>query len=124
MRLMPELSLHVVDRIARVAFVPGPVQLLRDAAELDDEVLAQVFWFGLTPLFTPEPDESRLVIAHDDAGVGAAYERATICNHYFVSKLKPRQRNFGAAGSVFGIAPPFTGRWGSLCCYRKQSELH
>jgi hypothetical protein len=51
---------------------------------LNNEVLAQVFWLGLTPLLTPEPDESRLVIAHDDASVGAAYERATICDHYFV----------------------------------------
>jgi hypothetical protein len=55
---------------------------------LDDKVLTQVFWFGNTPLLTPEPDEPRLVIAHDDASVGAAYERATICDHYFVSKLK------------------------------------
>ena len=50
---MSELSLHVIDRIAGIAFVPGPVQLLCDAAELDNEVLAQVFWLGLAPLFSP-----------------------------------------------------------------------
>ena len=85
---MSELSLHVIDRIAGVAFVPGPIQLLCDAAELDNEVLAQVFWFGLTPLLTPEPDEPRLVIAHDDASVGAAYERATIYVHLSISEVK------------------------------------
>jgi len=78
---MSELSLHVIDRIAGVALVPGPVQLLCDAAELDDEVLTQVLWFGLTPLLTPEPDEPRLVIAHDDASVGAAYELTAFVVH-------------------------------------------
>jgi hypothetical protein len=111
---MSELSLHVIDRIAGVAFVPAPVQLLGDAAELDDKVLAEVLRFGLTPLLTPEPDKPRLVIAHDDASVGAAYERATICDHYFVSKLKPRQGIAGQRGSVFGIAPPFTGKVGFI----------
>jgi hypothetical protein len=83
---MPELSLHVIDRIAGVAFVPGPVQLLGDGAKLDNEVLAQVCWFSLTPLLTPEPDEPCLVIAHDDASVGAAYERASFCVHWVISK--------------------------------------
>src|SRR6516165_5736352 len=107
MRLMPELSLHVVDRIARVAFVPGPVQLLRDAAELDNEVLAQVFWFGLTPLLTPEPDEPRLVIAHDDTSVGAAYERASFCVHWVISKCILVEWD-PAHGLLLGTAPPFT----------------
>jgi hypothetical protein len=79
--------LDVLDRMPGVALVPGPVQVLGAAAELDDEVLAQVFWFGFTPLLTPEPDEARLIVAHDDAGVGA-YERATICHHLFISKVK------------------------------------
>ena len=54
---MPNAPLDVLDRIAGVALVPGPVQVLGDGAKLDDEVLAEVFWFGLTPLLTPEPDE-------------------------------------------------------------------
>jgi hypothetical protein len=50
--------------------------------------LAEVLGLDVASLFAPEPDEPRLVIAHDDASVGAAYERATICDHYFISKLK------------------------------------
>jgi hypothetical protein len=89
-------------------------RVLGDRAELDDEVLAQVFWFGLTPLLTPEPDEPRLVSAHDDASVGAANERATIHDHYFVSKLKLWNGIVGQRRSVFGIAPPSTGKVGFI----------
>src|ERR1700752_1166508 len=39
---MPDPSLNVLDRIASAALVPGPVQPLRNRAELDDEILAQV----------------------------------------------------------------------------------
>jgi hypothetical protein len=39
---MSELSLRVIDRIAGVAFVTGPAQVLSDGAKLDNEVLAQV----------------------------------------------------------------------------------
>jgi hypothetical protein len=53
---MPNPPLHVLDRIAAVAFVPGPVQVFGDAAELDDEILAEVLRFSLAPLFSPKPD--------------------------------------------------------------------
>ena len=58
------------------------------AAELDQEVTGQVVRLDLASFFPPEPEQGRLVIAHDDASVGAAYERATICDHYLISKLK------------------------------------
>jgi hypothetical protein len=106
---MADPSLHILDCITRAALVPGSVQLLRDAAELDNEVLAQVFWFGLTPLLTPEPDEPRLVIAHDNASVGAADEGASFYVHWVISicilvEWDPARR------PLLGMAPPFTGK--------------
>jgi hypothetical protein len=116
---MSELSLHVIDRLAGVAFVPGPVQLLCDAAELDNEVLAQVFRFDLASLLPPEPKEPCLIIAHDDASVGAAYERATICVHWVISKCILVE--WVPARMLLGIAPPFTEKvfsclWKLPCC--------
>jgi DNA-binding XRE family transcriptional regulator len=39
---------------------------------LDDKVVAQILWLGLPALFLPEPDQRRLVGAHDDPRVRAA----------------------------------------------------
>jgi hypothetical protein len=71
---MPNAPLDVVDRIARTAFIPGPVQVLGDTAELNNEILAQVFWFDLASLLPPKPEEPCLIVAHDDPGVRTAYE--------------------------------------------------
>ena len=49
-----------------IALVPGPVERLGGDAQLDDEVAAQILWLGLAALFLPEPDQRRLVRAHDD----------------------------------------------------------
>jgi hypothetical protein len=62
--------LHVLDSIPGVALVPSPVQVLSNGAELDDEVLAQVFRFGLTPLLTPKPDLQSLFYPQVEAGHG------------------------------------------------------
>jgi hypothetical protein len=64
-----ELSLHVIDRIAGVAFVPGPVQLLGDGAELNNEILAEVLRLDFSSLFPPKLYEPCLIVAHDDPGV-------------------------------------------------------
>ena len=46
--------------------------------ELDDQIAGQVLWLDLAALFLPEPDERFLIITHDDPGVRAADEMATI----------------------------------------------
>jgi len=61
-----------------MAFVPVPVEVLGHRAELDDQVAGQVLGFGLAALFPPQPDQGRLVVAHDDPGVRAADEAAPI----------------------------------------------
>jgi hypothetical protein len=71
---MANPSLNVFDHVPCAALVPGPVQLPCNRAELDDEILAQVLGHDFPSLFPPEPNEPRFVVAHDDAGVGAADE--------------------------------------------------
>ena len=66
------------DRASGVALVPGPVERLGGDAELDDEIVRQVFGFDLAALFLPQPDQRRLVWAHDDPGVRAADEVAAV----------------------------------------------
>jgi hypothetical protein len=64
---MPDLALGIGDAPARVALVPGAVELFsRDPGE--------VVWLGLSPFLAPEFDQNRFVIAHDDPGIGAPDE--------------------------------------------------
>ena len=42
------------------------------------EIVAQILWLGLAALFLPQPDQRRLVRAHDDPGVRAADEAAAV----------------------------------------------
>ena len=69
-------GLHRRDRPPGVALVPGPVEVLGGEAELDDEVAGEVLRADLAPLFLPQADQGLLVLAHDDAGIGAADEMA------------------------------------------------
>jgi len=41
---------------------------------LDDQVARKIFRPDLAPLFLPEADQGLVVLAHNDAGVGAADE--------------------------------------------------
>jgi hypothetical protein len=43
-------------------------------AELDDEVAGEVLRLCLPPFLAPEADQGCFIVAHDDAGVGAADE--------------------------------------------------
>jgi hypothetical protein len=61
-----------------VAFVPGPIQRLGGAPELDNEVATQIRRLGLAALLLPQPDQRRLVRAHYDPRVRAAEEVAAI----------------------------------------------
>jgi hypothetical protein len=70
---VPDPALDVGDRLAGVAFVPGPVEVL---GELDDEVAREVLGPDLATLFLPETGQGFFLLAHDDAGVGAADEVA------------------------------------------------
>jgi DNA-binding XRE family transcriptional regulator len=60
-----------------IAFVPVPVEVLgRNGPELDDEVAREILRIDLAPFFAPHAEQCRLVIAHDDPGIGAPYKWA------------------------------------------------
>jgi hypothetical protein len=67
--------LHICNDPPRVGLVPAPVKLLGSEAELDDEVAGQVLRLNLAALFSPQPQQGGLVIAHDDPGVRTTYKR-------------------------------------------------
>jgi hypothetical protein len=75
---MLDPALHVRDHAAGVALVPGPVERLGGDAELDHEIVRQVFGFDLAALFLPQTDQRRLVGAHDGPGVRAADEHPAV----------------------------------------------
>ena len=81
---MPDPALDVGDDLPGIGFVPAPVEVLGDDAELDDEVAGQVLRLDLAALFPPQPQQGGLVIAHDDPGVRAADELAA-------SRIGPRR---------------------------------
>jgi len=67
------------EHLAAIAFEPVAVEGFGDHPELDDEVAGEVLRLGFAALFPPEAEEGGLVIAHDNAGVGAADEAAPMC---------------------------------------------
>jgi len=75
---MPDPALTVGGGSSGITFVPAPVQRLGCEAELDDQVVAEVRRLDFAALFLSEPDQRRLVRAHDYPGVGAAEEVATV----------------------------------------------
>jgi hypothetical protein len=73
------VALNIGDAPAGVALVPGAVELLGGGPKLHDEVAGNVLGLNLPPLLVPKADQSRLVAAHDNPGVGAADEGAALC---------------------------------------------
>ena len=71
---MLDAALDVGDAPARVALVPGPVEVLGRSPELDNEVARQVFRFSLAALFAPQTDQGGFIAAHDDPGIRTADE--------------------------------------------------
>ncbi len=52
-------SLHLVDRLACVAFVPAAVEVLGHRAELDDQVVGEILRLDFAALLPPQPNELR-----------------------------------------------------------------
>jgi hypothetical protein len=71
---MPEPMLNAFDGLPGIALVPMPVERFGHHAELDNEVAGEVLRLGFAPFLLPEADEGVFIIAHDDPGVGAAYQ--------------------------------------------------
>ena len=47
-----------------------PVQVLGHHPQLHDQIAGQVFRLNFTALFPPEPQQRRLILPHDDLGIG------------------------------------------------------
>ena len=91
---MLDPALTVRDGSSGVALVPGPVERLSGDAELDDEIVRQVLGFGLAALFLPQPDQRRLVRAHDDSGVRPADKKPAVSPYRIRSRRKVAQGQF------------------------------
>ena len=78
---MVNSPLDIVDGVSGAAFIPVAIQVFSDAAQLDNELVTEVLGFDLAALLMPEPNESRLIVAHDDAGIGTTNERTPIFGH-------------------------------------------
>ena len=75
---MKHLPLHLGDDLAGVALVPVPVEVLGHGAELDDQVVGEVFGLDLAALLPPKPVQGILIVAHDDPSIRAADEPCAI----------------------------------------------
>jgi hypothetical protein len=73
-----DMPLGILHQLTGIELIPAPVQVLRREPELDDEVTREVLRLDLAALLPPEPDQRRLVLAHDDPSVGAADEVAAV----------------------------------------------
>ena len=75
---MPNVLLDIRNDLPGIGLIPAPIEVLCHHSELDDEIAGQVLRLDLAALFPPEPEQRRLVIAHDDPGVRAADEVAAM----------------------------------------------
>jgi len=83
-------ALHVTDPVARVLLVPTAVEVLGGEAELDDQHAREVEGDILTSFLASKPQQSLLVLAHDDPGVRAADEVHAIWLMWLFSKRNRR----------------------------------
>src|SRR5262249_12072666 len=71
---MPDSPLNVSEDFPGVGLIPAPIEVLGSQAQLHQEIARKVVRLDFAPLLSPQPDEGSFIIAHNDAGVRAAYE--------------------------------------------------
>jgi hypothetical protein len=71
-------TLDICDGAASIALIPTSVEVLGDFSELYNEIAGEVLRANFTPFLAPEPDEGRLIVTHDDSGVGTPNESPLI----------------------------------------------
>src|SRR5262245_7818755 len=67
---MLQVALDVRNSAPRIALIPGPVELLGCAPQLDDEVTRKILGPDLTSFFLPEPNQGIFIVPHDDPCIG------------------------------------------------------
>ena len=75
---MDGVALDVRDAVAGVLLIPAAVEVFGDQAELDDQDVREIEAGDFTALFLPQAQQCLFVLAHDDAGIGAADEVHTV----------------------------------------------
>jgi hypothetical protein len=75
---MTHSLLDVGDHLPGIGLIPAAIEVLGGDPELNYEIAGQVLRLDLSPLLPPKPEESTLIIAHDDPGIRAADEVATV----------------------------------------------
>ena len=73
-RWVTDLPLDISDEVTGIRLVPAPIEVLGGDAELDEQVAGEVLGLDLAPLFAPQAEEGRFVVAHDDPGIGTPYK--------------------------------------------------
>jgi hypothetical protein len=100
------MALDVGDPVARILFLPAAVEVLGGQPELDDQDAREVDRRRFSSFFLPGSMEGLLVLAHDDPGILAADEMATVA---YDSRVNV---NLGHSSAVHRI-----GAVGHLNCF-------
>jgi len=72
---MVHAALDIPDNLTGIALIPDAVEVFRRVSQLNDQVTAEVFRRRFAALLAPQPQQRGFVVAHDNAGVGAADKR-------------------------------------------------
>ncbi|MET4040518.1 hypothetical protein ABIC03_002209 [Bradyrhizobium sp. RT6a] len=75
---IPNALLDVRDGLSCRALVSEAIEDLCYRAELDDEIIREIFWCDLSTFLLPKAGELVLVVAHDDTRIRAADEVAAV----------------------------------------------
>jgi hypothetical protein len=75
------MALDLTHPMARVEFVPAAIEVLGDQAELDDQDAREVGSGRLASFLLPELQQGLLILAHNNPGVRAADELATVARY-------------------------------------------
>lgn len=73
-----DAALNVANEIAGLALEPSPIERLGGDSDLDDQIVGEVLRRDFAALFPPQTDQGVFVRAHNDPGVRAANEAATV----------------------------------------------
>ena len=75
---MPNPPLYVLYDASSIAFIPAPVEVLGNHAELDNQIAGKVLRIDFAALLPPKAEQGSLVLSHNDPSVRAADETAAL----------------------------------------------
>jgi hypothetical protein len=69
---MTDSLLDIDDHLPGAGFIPAPIKVFGRDPKLYDEIAGQILGLDFASLLPPQPDQCRVIIPHDDPGIGAA----------------------------------------------------